>query len=113
MTLGDILDEVRDAVSDAASIRWPNAAMYRFAYSAEMAIVGSHPESQYILRVSNPTPTLLTATTQAFTIADDYRQPMVHMMAYLILSGDADDANNLVLAKEHLRMYHESVGDQK
>ena len=113
MTPSDILTEIRDAISDTASVRWTDALLRAFMFSAELEIVGRHPESQYIVRVANPAPALLTDNDQSFTLTDDCRQAMIHYVAYLALSGDSDDANNLNLAVVHKKQFLDSLGDRQ
>jgi hypothetical protein len=113
MTATDCLTEIRDAVSDASSIRWSDALLRAFMYSAELEIVSRHPEKQYRVRVANPAPTLLAANGDSFTLTDDCRQAMVHYVAFKCLIGDSDDANNLVLAKDHLRQFLATLGDKQ
>jgi hypothetical protein len=113
MTFADCKTEIRDAISDNAEIRWSDTVLRSFAFSWEMDLVGRHPEAQYRVRVSNPTPVLLTANTQEFTVSDDYRESLIHFCAFKALGGDSDDAANLVLSREHFKLYLASTGDKE
>jgi hypothetical protein len=112
MSPTDVLTEIRDAINDSSSVRWSDAMLRAFMFSGELDIVGRHPEAQYITRVANSAPSLLTSNSSAFTLADDFRSALIHYVAYRALQGDSDDANNAALASIHYKQYLAAMGDQ-
>ena len=113
MTPTSILTELRSTLNDSdttpANQRWLDATLRGYMYSGEIEIVESHPESQYITKVANSTPALLTDNGSSFTIADSYRVALIHYVAFRCFGEDSEDANNMKLSASHYTQYLEAL----
>lgn len=110
MTPNDILPEIRSKISDESSVRWTDSVLRTYMYSGEIRIVNDDPESQYIVRVRNSTPTLLTSNTDSFTIDGSYRNEIINYVAAQVLAEDDEDQNNNALAKKFFQLFLEGMG---
>jgi len=112
MTFTSILTEIRGAISgDSNGTRWTDSVLRDFAFAGEVEIVDRHPEAQYGSRVQNSDPTLLTANGDSFTIAERWRNALIHYICFRVFAEDSDDAGNRDLAAYHFKLFKEAMGE--
>ena len=109
MLASAIVTPVRQALNDASAVRWTNAALFQYLYEGEKQIAGKHPESQYIVSVINPTPTLCTALTDTLTLETSWDTALVHYVCSRAFGEDADDSGNMKLSQQHFALYQEAM----
>lgn len=109
----DVLGELRDQISDATAVRWSNTSLYRYLLDGEREIISRHPESQYVDRVENVDPVLLTDASTDLTISDQWTTALVHYAAYRTFGEDSDDVANMNLAAFHKNQFEIAMGGGK
>ena len=109
MTAAEVFTEVRGAISDETSARWADSILFRYAFAGELEIVRRHPESQYLVSVTNSMPVLLSNTASNFTIGQTFRTALVHYIAYRVFQEDMEDANNQRAALDHFKLFQEAM----
>ena len=112
-TAANAITEVRYQISDeVATYRWSDPKLLAYLNEAWKAILIKHPEAACISDDVVITSGFLdlTSTSATVPLRDEWRIALVHWMSWHALMEDADDENNMRLAKEHQGFFKEAIG---
>ena len=108
----NVLVLIRQQMSAGSATRWADSVLYAYLLEAEKRIVGGHPEAQYIDRVENVAPVLLTAASTVFTISDDWETALADYTLGQCFKEDADDTYSAQRAGIHLNDFAKAMANQ-
>ena len=102
----DVIDDVRDAISDAvAPYRWGDPKMLRYVNDIQREILRQHPEAAYASTIVVTAFTEAGALTETLTVNDNFKLPMVHGVSAMCLGEDSEDAANMAKANDHWQKF--------
>ena len=109
MKAGQVIDQFRRYLQDTQKTRYPEDGAEPWTYfrMAFSALWNSHRHLFYVARIVNRIPALPTRLDRNMDLEllEPALDKLAHYMAHLAFQEDAEDVQNLALAREHQAQY--------